>query len=116
MSRDEKTVVFQLPTTISGQLACIGGTVAGRSWQLSAGTFVIGRSETECDLGLPAEQGVSKVHAKIICESESYTLVDNESRNGTLVNGAPIQRVRLKDGDEIRICNCVLRFTQRAAA
>ena len=29
MSRDDRTVVFQLPTMISGQLACIDGTVAG---------------------------------------------------------------------------------------
>jgi biotin carboxyl carrier protein len=112
MGRDEKTVVFQLPTTVSGQLACVSGTVAGRSWDLSAGTFVMGRSD-ECDLVLAQEQGVSKVHAKIVCENDSYTLVDNESRNGTLVNGAPIQRVRLKDGDEVRICNCVLRFSMR---
>lgn len=111
MSRDDRTVVFQLPTMISGQLACIAGTVAGRSWELSAGTFVIGRLPTS-DLPLPQEPGVSKVHAKIIAEGDRYTLVDAESRNGTIVNGQPVQRAVLKDGDEIRVCGCVLRFTQ----
>lgn len=111
MSREDRTVVFQLPTLISGQLACIEGTVAGRSWPLSAGTFVIGR-ETTADLPLPQEPGVSKVHAKIVAEGDHYTLYDAESRNGTIVNGQPVQRIVLNAGDEIRVCGCVLRFTQ----
>src|SRR5690348_394460 len=108
---NERTVMFQLPSVISGNLACIAGSVAGRSWDLSAGTFVIGRNDT-CDLTLPNEPGVSKVHAKIVAEGERYMLMDCESRNGTIVNGAPIQKQALVDGDEIRICGCVLRFSQ----
>ncbi|MFZ9885994.1 MAG: FHA domain-containing protein [Myxococcota bacterium] len=111
MSGEERTVLFQLPTVISGQLACTQGTVAGRSFPLSAGTFVIGRQEG-CDLVLAREPGVSKLHAKIIAESGHYEVVDCESRNGTLLNGRPVQTARLRSGDEIRICNCVLRFTQ----
>lgn len=111
MSGDERTVLFQLPTVISGQLACTQGTVAGRSFPLSAGTFVIGRQEG-CDLVLAREPGVSKLHAKIVAESGHYEVVDCESRNGTLLNGRPVQSARLRSGDEIRICDCVLRFTQ----
>lgn len=111
MSNQERTVLFQLPTVISGQLVCTQGTLAGRSWTLSAGTFVIGRAPGS-DLLLSAEPGVSKLHAKIVAEGDHYALIDNESRNGTIVNGRPVQRVRLKTGDQIRICNCVLRFTQ----
>lgn len=111
MSGEERTVLFQLPTVISGQLACTQGTVAGRSFPLSAGTFVIGRQEG-CDLVLAREPGVSKLHAKIIAESGHYEVVDCESRNGTLLNGRPVQTARLRSGDEIRICDCVLRFTQ----
>ena len=111
MSGPERTVMFQLPSMLAGKLACVGGTLAGRSWELSAGTFVIGRNDT-CDLPLTAEPGVSKVHCKLVAEGEHYLLVDCESRNGTIVNGAPVQRVKLRDGDEIRICGCVLRFSQ----
>lgn len=109
--REERTVLFQLPSLVSGQLICTQGTLAGRSWSLSAGTFVIGR-QPGCDLTLATEPGVSKLHAKILAEGDHYALLDNESRNGTIVNGRPIQKARLKSGDEIRICNCVLRFTQ----
>lgn len=114
MSNQERTVLFQLPTVISGQLVCTQGTLAGRSWNLSAGTFVIGRAPGS-DMTLSAEPGVSKLHAKIVAEGDHYSLVDNESRNGTIVNGRPVQKVRLKTGDQIRICNCVLRFTQTGA-
>jgi biotin carboxyl carrier protein len=107
--RDERTVLFTLPQVISGQLVCIEGTVVGRSWELSAGTFTIGRS-LSCDLALTNEPGVSKTHAKIIAEGDHYVLTDTESRNGTIVNGRPVQKVRLGDGDEIRVCGCVLRF------
>jgi hypothetical protein len=112
-SMTERTVVFHLPTMVSGSLAAISGTVAGRTYPLTAGTFVIGR-QAELDLSLPTEPGVSKVHAKIVAEGDHYMLYDAESRNGTVVNGRPVQRVRLYDGDEIQICGCTLRFTQTA--
>jgi biotin carboxyl carrier protein len=113
--RDERTVLFELPQVISGTLVCTQGTVAGRSWTLGAGTFTIGR-QPGCDLHLGTEPGVSKQHAKVQAEGDQYILVDLESRNGTIVNGRPIQRKRLFDGDEIRICGCVLRFNQEGGA
>jgi len=110
---NERTVVFHLPTVVAGSLAAISGTVAGRTYALTAGTFVIGR-QPDLDLSLPTEPGVSKVHAKIVAEGDHYVLYDAESRNGTIVNGRPVQRVRLYDGDEVQVCGCTLRFTQTA--
>ncbi len=112
MSNPEKTVMFALPNMATGQLACVAGSAAGRSWELSAGTFTIGRLE-EHDMSLPQEPGISKLHAKIIGQGNRYLITDCESRNGTLLNGELIQRADLYDGDEIRICGCVLRFTQK---
>jgi hypothetical protein len=112
MSSAEKTVMFALPNLVSGQVACVAGTAAGRSWDVSAGTFTIGRNE-EHDMALTTEPGVSKTHAKIIGQGDRYLIVDCESRNGTLVNGELVQKADLYDGDEIRICGCVLRFTQK---
>jgi hypothetical protein len=108
---DEKTVMFVMPNFLSGQLTCVGGSVAGRSWELTAGTFTIGRLD-EHDLCLSAEPGVSKTHAKIVGQGDHSVIVDCESRNGTLLNDQPIQRAELFDGDEVRVCGCVLRFTQ----
>lgn len=44
---------------------------------------------------------ISRFHAKIIASGGSYTLVDLDSANGTLVNGIPITKVELKNWDEI---------------
>ncbi|MBM4282859.1 MAG: FHA domain-containing protein [Deltaproteobacteria bacterium] len=111
MTEVEKTVMFAMPNLLSGQVACIAGTAAGRSWDLSAGTFTIGRLD-EHDLCLAQEPGVSKTHAKIIGQGDRYVLVDCESRNGTILNDTNVHKADLYDGDEIRICGCVLRFQQ----
>ena len=50
MSGPERTVMFQLPSVLAGTLACVGGTLAGRSWELSAGTFDPNRGVNLCEV------------------------------------------------------------------
>jgi biotin carboxyl carrier protein len=92
-----------------GQLVGLGGSVSGQTFMLSAGTFVIGR-DAECELPLPNEPGVSRQHTKIVAEGDDYVLFDCESRNGTIVNGKPVARVRLKHGDVIVVSGAQFRF------
>jgi hypothetical protein len=52
------------------------------------------------------EKGVSRIHAAIIHEDDSLTLIDLGSANGTHLNGqrlVPEQPRILRDGDEIRL-------------
>jgi hypothetical protein len=115
MSDAERTMMFQLPNQLSGKLVCVGGTMAGRTFELSGGTFTIGRA-SDSDLCLVDEPGVSKQHAKIVGQGSTYAVVDCESRNGTFVNGEAVSPQRaLSDGDEIRICGCILRLQQTGA-
>jgi serine phosphatase RsbU (regulator of sigma subunit) len=54
---------------------------------------------------------VSRNHAQIVQSRGTWYLEDLRSRNGTLVNGTKISgRTELRDGDEIRVCEVVLRF------
>ena len=47
---------------------------------------------------------VSRHHARIDVRGDDATVEDLGSKNGTFVNGRPVQRVTpLKDGDEVRI-------------
>ncbi|NIM58906.1 MAG: FHA domain-containing protein [Candidatus Aminicenantes bacterium] len=71
--------------------------------------IVIGRSE-ENDLVLP-DQSVSRNHARITKEEKGYVLTDLGSFNGTKVYGKPIQSIRLKNNDEIKIGKIMLKFT-----
>ena len=59
------------------------------------------------------EAGISKVHCLIAsAESQTFSIRDLGSRNGTFVNGARLKgKMLLKDGDEIQIGNtrCLFR-------
>ncbi len=53
---------------------------------------------------------VSGHHAKIYWDTDHYVLEDNNSLNGTYVNKQKVQKVPLKDGDEILIGKHTLVF------
>jgi hypothetical protein len=79
-----------------------------RAIQLEPGTSVIGRLP-ECDIVL-TDPGASRRHAQIRGEDGTFTLTDLGSTNGTLVNGEPITRWILEEGDRITIGETVLEF------
>ena len=107
----EKTTVVQVLGDRIASVEVVAGRAAGTKMMLSAGTFVIGR-EGDADLQLGDEPGVSRVHAKIVAERDRYRLFDNESRNGTILNGTPIRSEVLNDGDVIDIAQCRIVFRQ----
>lgn len=111
---NEKTVMVQILGDGAAALEGISGPVVGKRFALSAGTFIIGR-EDNADLSLPDDSGLSRVHAKIVADGDHYKIIDNESRNGTLVNDKPVRSIHLFDGDILRIGSCTLRFSQASA-
>ena len=68
----------------------------------------IGRSSTNA-ICLRAP-GISKVHAKIEPCPEGFRLCDLDSTNGTLVNGAQIKDIVLRDRDVVKLGAEVLLF------
>lgn len=67
--------------------------------ELEKPTVLIGRN-TSCDLVIPAQE-VSRVHCAIERESDVWYVVDKGSRNGTFLNGEPVERQILKNTDTI---------------
>jgi serine/threonine protein kinase len=63
--------------------------------------IILGRKE-DCDLSVP-ENSVSSRHCELRFDGFHWWVTDLNSRNGTLVNGVPIQQQLLKDGDIIQI-------------
>jgi diguanylate cyclase (GGDEF)-like protein len=57
-----------------------------------------------------ADLSVSRRHACLEMDDHGYWVTDLKSTNGTCVNKVPISRCKLRDGDELRIGNCVYRF------
>lgn len=84
-------------------LTISSGTLAGRTFDLETGFLTIGRSEN-CSIRFDptAERIASKQHAFIEARPDGFYITDNQSTNGTLVNGQLVQTARLNPGDSIQ--------------
>ena len=73
----------------------------------------IGRAEA-CDIGLFGDNLIEKLHARIVNRDGRYYLEDNETPDGTALNGELIDGpMLLRSGDRIEVGRCVLRFGER---
>src|SRR5262245_27475603 len=89
------------------------GRRAGRQMMLSKDETTIGRAEG-CDIGLFGEQGIEKLHARILMKNNRYVLEDANTPGGTFVNEARVERsTPLRNGDAIRVGTCQLRFGEK---
>src|SRR5215218_9783665 len=71
----------------------------------------LGRS-TECDVALPWDGEVSRLHAELERVGSQWLIVDDGlSSNGTFVTGERVgARRRLRDGDVVRLGSTALLF------
>jgi len=77
----------------------LSGPQAGQIFPLTAGNHRLGRAPS-CEVKINSNS-VSKEHAVILVTSDKAILTDNNSRNGTFVNGVRVQSQRLNLGDKI---------------
>lgn len=92
-------------------ISVLNGSLSGHSYRLHEGVLLLGRG---MDAGVrfdPAVDGmVSSRHCLLQAEPDGFYVVDNQSTNGTYVNGRRIQRVRLNHGDVIELGNPGVRI------
>ena len=121
--RDRIPVRERIPATVV--MRCSGSIVSGfpvlvscnraRSHDivLDKDEILIGKIQGVVDIYLNGKN-VSRIHAKVFRNQESYGIVDMGSTNGTYVNGERIterKRVFLKEGDEVQLAD--LKFVFR---
>jgi two-component system, NtrC family, response regulator HydG len=94
-------------------LIVLAGPLRGRTFVLSEPEFSIGREAS--NRFSVNDELVSRRHAVIKEESGRFTLVDLNSRNGTLVNAVPVQERTLQAGDRIQIGDSLLLFDLEAS-
>jgi pSer/pThr/pTyr-binding forkhead associated (FHA) protein len=87
------------------------GPGVGRDHALGTGACVVGR-DPAATFALE-DNLVSRQHFQVVQEAGAWFVEDLGSTNGTLVNGRKEQRVRLSDGDTIRVGQTVLAFVQK---
>ncbi len=82
------------------------GELRGDRWVLDQDEIIIGRSP-ECDMVIP-DRKVSREHARLRKTPDGVVVEDLGSKNGTHVNGSPINDpVLLQDGDVISVALAV---------
>jgi hypothetical protein len=82
------------------------GPLAGERFPIPAEGLLIGRG-SECDIVL-SDRKVSRRHARLIRSGTDTHLEDLGSKNGTWVNGNPVEgRLVLRDGDVVQIALAV---------
>jgi RsiW-degrading membrane proteinase PrsW (M82 family) len=85
------------------RLTITSGTLQGQEFELEAGFITVGRSDT-CTVRFDprAERIASKQHAFIEGRPDGFYIRDNQSTNGTLVNGERVESAKLRSGDVIQ--------------
>jgi diguanylate cyclase (GGDEF)-like protein len=101
------------PVSSTSRDACLvhiypTGVGMGSRYPLSETPLVIGRG-ADCEIRIN-DHSVSRRHARIQPGAEGHYAVDLQSTNGTFVNDVPASMCRLKDGDYLRVGNCIYRF------
>ena len=82
------------------RLAALDGPLKGHLVALTKKLLLIGQG-LDCDLRVP-DPLASRRHCEITKNRGQFEVRDLGSTNGTFVNGKPIKRQRLKQGDACR--------------
>jgi two-component system cell cycle response regulator len=101
------------PVSMTNRNACLvhiypTGPGMGTRYTLADSPVVIGRGG-DCEIRIN-DHSVSRRHARIQPGADGYFAVDLQSTNGTFVNDHPASMYKLKDGDYLRVGNCIYRF------
>jgi diguanylate cyclase (GGDEF)-like protein len=84
------------------------GKNLGKRFPLVGAEHVAGRLE-DLDITID-EEAVSRRHARLYREGDSWCIEDLGSTNGCFVNDARVERTRLGDGDMVRLGSAILKF------
>ena len=89
-------------------IVAFAGPLKGARFELTEAGLSIGRHPSN-DLCIN-DPSISRHHCVIQERGGRYIVVDQESINGTLVNGAVVEECELKSGDQIRVGDNLFRF------
>jgi len=110
MGSQEQNVKTRRWTPPAGAIATVRtGFYSGLEVGIDRERIVVGRGR-KADLAL-AEATISRAHAVLGFDADGFFVEDLGSTNGTQVNGARVDRQRLKNDDEIQMGKLVIGVT-----
>ncbi|MGC8927353.1 MAG: tetratricopeptide repeat protein [Myxococcota bacterium] len=92
----------------TARLVLFAGHLPEKEFSLNKTVMKIGRTE-ENDIVLD-HKSISREHAQIIYENNSFKIIDLKSANGVLVNGEQYAKTELRNGDIIELGHLKLKF------
>jgi len=90
------------------RLLGISGPLKGAAFPLAEGEVSVGRDSSN-QLWV-ADPALSRRHCLLVQDGGQFSIRDLGSRNGTLVNGVPVEQQQIRHGDQIFIGDSVLIF------
>jgi diguanylate cyclase (GGDEF)-like protein len=84
------------------------GPEIGTRYVVGAVPLIVGRGD-QCDIRVN-DHSVSRRHALVQASDGGWAVTDLGSTNGTFLNDVPVTTAVLKDGDYVRVGNCIYRF------
>ena len=97
-----------MASELNPRLVGIGGPLKGIAFTLPASEVSIGRDSS--NQLWAADPALSRRHCVLVATDGQFSIKDLKSRNGTLVNGVPVEQQQLRHGDQIYIGDSVLIF------
>ena len=92
----------------AASLLVIQGVDQGTRFEIEPGRIRIGRGAQNEIRILDTE--VSRRHATLSCQESRCVLQDDNSSNGSFVNGQPVRSQSLRNGDQIQVGRTILLF------
>jgi ABC-type multidrug transport system ATPase subunit/pSer/pThr/pTyr-binding forkhead associated (FHA) protein len=84
------------------RLTILSGSRKGAVLDLGGSVLRVGRTP-DSSVALPEDRVVSAQHAKLVRLEDEYVVIDLDSRNGTYLNGARVERAAVADGDVLAL-------------
>lgn len=94
--------------TSEARLVCVSTQYAGQDFRLDRAEQVIGRVDDN-DIVIE-HRSVSRNHAKIVSDGDSFKIIDLQSANGILVNGEEYAVTDLRPSDLVELGHVRFRF------
>lgn len=101
-------VAQPVAATAPTRLVILSGVKAGTAYPLQGDVLTIGR-EPGRDVQIDFDPTVSRRQARLERQGGQWVLIDEGSRNGSFVNGQPVQQRVIRVGDVLRLGNTEMR-------